>query len=50
MHIKLVMPMMVLALSPVFASPQTSTTVKLVTLGQLDGPRLRQLAPYMCGP
>jgi hypothetical protein len=50
MHMKLVVPMMVLALSPVFAPQQTSTTVKLVPLGQLDGPRLRQMAPYMCGP
>jgi hypothetical protein len=50
MYIKLVIPLMVLASSPVFASQQTSTTVKLVTLGQLDGPRLRQMAPYMCGP
>jgi hypothetical protein len=32
------------------AQPQTSPTVRIVAIGQLDGPRLRQLAPVSCGP
>jgi hypothetical protein len=32
------------------APPQTSPTVRIVAIGQLDGPRLRQLAPVSCGP
>jgi hypothetical protein len=41
---------MTLALSALSASQQTSPTVRIVAIGQLDGPRLRQLAPVSCGP
>jgi hypothetical protein len=39
-----------LALSSLTASEQTSATVRIVPLGQLDGPRFRELAPNQCGP
>jgi hypothetical protein len=39
-----------LVLSSISAAQQTSATVRIVPIGQLDGPRLRQLAPVPCGP
>jgi hypothetical protein len=38
-----------LALSSI-SQVQTSPTVRIVAIGQLDGPRLRELAPRGCGP
>jgi len=39
-----------LALSAESAAEQKSASVIVVPLGQLDGPRLRQMPPQTCGP
>jgi len=40
----------VLCLAPLPAAAQTPTEMKVVAIGQLDGPTLRQMTASMCGP